>query len=153
MLKNMYNFLTLSEDLFTGGMPTVDQIKDAARQGVQLVVNLAPHDVIDALPNEEKLVTSLGMHYINIPVLWNTPTRDGLNRFMDVMDENRGKKILVHCQANFRATAFMALYRILRLGWNSEDAMKGMDMIWDVEDYPIWKMFILENLKRSQARL
>lgn len=153
MLKNMYNFLTLSEDLFTGGMPTVDQLEDAARQGVQLVVNLAPHDVIDALPNEEKLVTSLGMLYINIPVLWNTPTRDGLDRFMDVMDENRGKKILVHCQANFRATAFMALYRILRLGWNSEDAMKGMDMIWDVEDYPIWKMFILENLKRSQARL
>ena len=153
MLKNMYNFLTLSEDLFTGGMPTVDQLEDAARQGVQLVVNLAPHDVIDALPNEEKLVTSLGMHYLNIPVLWNTPTRDGLDRFMDVMDENRGKKILVHCQANFRATAFMALYRILRLGWNSEDAMKGMDMIWDVEDYPIWKMFILENLKRSQARL
>lgn len=153
MLKNMYNFLTLSEDLFTGGMPTVDQLEDAARQGVQLVINLAPHDVIDALPNEEKLVTSLGMHYLNIPVLWNTPTRDGLDRFMDVMDENRGKKILVHCQANFRATAFMALYRILRLGWNSEDAMKGMDMIWDVEDYPIWKMFILENLKRSQARL
>ncbi|MDQ2691942.1 MAG: protein tyrosine phosphatase family protein [Chloroflexota bacterium] len=152
MLKNMYNFLTLSEDLFTGGMPTVDQLEDAARQGVQVVVNLAPHDVIDALRDEEKLVTSLGMHYINIPVLWNTPTRDGLDRFMDAMDENKGKKILVHCQANFRATAFMALYRILRLGWNAEDAMKGMDMIWDVEDYPIWKMFILENLKRSQER-
>ena len=152
MLKNMYNFLTLSEDLFTGGMPTVDQLEDASRQGVQVVVNLAPHDVIDALRDEEKLVTSLGMHYINIPVLWNTPTRDGLDRFMDAMDENRGKKILVHCQANFRATAFMALYRILRLGWNAEDAMKGMDMIWDVEDYPIWKMFILENLKRSQER-
>ena len=152
MLKNMFNFLTLSENISTGGMPTVDQLEDAAQQGVQIVINLAPHDVIDALPNEEKLVTSLGMHYINIPVLWNTPTRDGLNRFMDVMDENRGKKILVHCQANFRATAFMALYRILRLGWNAEDAMKGMDMIWDVEDYPIWKMFILENLKRSQER-
>ena len=152
MLRNLYNFLTLSEDLFTGGMPTVDQLEDAARQGVQLVINLAPHDVIDALPNEEKLVTSLGMQYINIPVLWNTPTRDGLDRFMDVMDENKGKKILVHCQANFRATAFMALYRILRLGWNPEDATKGMDMIWDVEDYPIWKMFILENLKRSGER-
>lgn len=152
MLKNMYNFLTLSENLFTGGMPTVDQLEDAARQDVQIVINLAPHDVIDALPNEEQLVTSLGMRYINIPVVWNTPNRDGLDRFMDVMDENKDKKILVHCQANFRATAFMALYRILRLGWNSEDAMKGMDMIWDVEDYPVWKMFILENLKRSGER-
>lgn len=153
MLKNLYNFLSLSDDLFTGGMPTVDQLEDAAQQGVQVVINLAPHTVIDALPKEEELVTSLGMQYINIPVVWNTPTRDGLDRFMDAMDENRGKKILIHCQANFRATAFMALYRILRLGWNMEDAMKGMDMIWDVEDYPIWKMFIRENLKRSRARL
>ena len=152
MLKNMYNFLTLSENLFTGGMPTVDQLEDAAQQGVQIVINLAPHDVIDALPNEEQLATSLGMQYINIPVVWNTPTRDGLDRFMDVMDENKDKKILLHCQANFRATAFMALYRILRLGWSPEDAMKGMDMIWDVEDYPVWKMFILENLKRSGER-
>src|SRR5688500_10896985 len=133
MLKNLYNFLSLSDDLFTGGMPTVDQLEDAAQQGVQVVINLAPHTVIDALPKEEELVTSLGMQYINIPVVWNTPTRDGLDRFMDAMDENRGKKILIHCQANFRATAFMALYRILRLGWNMEDAMKGMDMIWDVE--------------------
>ena len=93
------------------------------------------------------------MQYLNIPVIWNTPTRDGLDRFMDVMDENPDKKILVHCQANFRATAFVALYRILRQGWNAEQAMEGMHQIWDAEDYPIWKMFIEENLKRSREGL
>jgi hypothetical protein len=70
---------------------------------------------------------------------------------MNVMDENKDKRILVHCQANFRATAFMALYRILRQGWNAEDAMAGMHKIWDAEEYPIWKMFIDENLRRSRA--
>jgi protein tyrosine phosphatase (PTP) superfamily phosphohydrolase (DUF442 family) len=93
------------------------------------------------------------MGYINIPVIWNTPTEDGLDRFMDVMDKYRDKRILVHCQANFRATAFMALYRILRQGWDEEEAMAGMYKIWDAEDYPIWKMFIEENLKRSRAGL
>ena len=149
MFEDIHNFLSLSESLFTGGMPNEEQLADAARRGVQLVINLAPHEVSNALPNETRIVTSLGMQYINIPVIWNTPNKDGLDRFMDAMDANKDKKILVHCQANFRATAFVAMYRILRQGWKEEDAMAGMHQIWDTEDYPIWKMFIEETLKRS----
>ena len=151
MFDGIYNFLALSENLFTGGMPTSEQLADAAQRGVQIVINLAPHEVSNALPGETELVTSLGMHYVNIPVIWTTPTKDGLDRFMDLMDENKDKRILVHCQANFRATAFVALYRILRQSWSAEDAMAGMPQIWDAEDYPIWKMFIEENLQRSRA--
>jgi hypothetical protein len=69
---------------------------------------------------------------------------------MDTMDSNKDKKILVHCQANFRATAFIAMYRILRQGWTQEHAMADMHQIWDEEDYPIWKMFIDDTLKRSR---
>ena len=153
MFEDIYNFLSLSEYLFTGGMPKAEELKDAAQHGVEMVINLAPHEVSNALPGEAELVTSLGMQYINIPVIWNTPTRDGLDRFMEIMEANKEKKILVHCQANFRATAFVALYRILRQGWNDDDAIAGMHKIWDAEDYPIWKMFIEENLKRSRAGL
>jgi protein tyrosine phosphatase (PTP) superfamily phosphohydrolase (DUF442 family) len=151
VFEEIYNFMALSDTLFTGGMPKAGQLTDAAQQGVQLVINLAPHNVPDALPNEQEWVTSLGMQYVNIPVLWSTPTKEGLDRFMAVMDENRDKRILVHCQANFRATAFVALYRILRHGWEPKDAIGDMHKIWDQEDYPIWKMFIEENLKRSRA--
>lgn len=153
MLEDIPNFLPLSETLLTGGMPNQEQLVDAAQRGVDLVINLAPHQVSNALPNETEIVASLGMQYINIPVIWTTPTRDGLDRFMDILEENKDKKILVHCQANFRATAFMALYRILRQGWNADEAMEGMHQIWDTEDYPIWKMFIEENLKRSREGL
>jgi protein tyrosine phosphatase (PTP) superfamily phosphohydrolase (DUF442 family) len=150
MFEDIYNFLKLSDTLFTGGMPKAEELTDAAQKGVDIVINLAPHDVPNALPDEADLVDSLGMQYFNIPVNWNTPTRDGLDRFIEVMDANSGKKILVHCQANFRATAFVALYRILRDGWNPDDAMAGMHQIWDEEDYPIWKMFIEQSLKRSR---
>jgi protein tyrosine phosphatase (PTP) superfamily phosphohydrolase (DUF442 family) len=151
MFEDMYNFLPLSETLFSGGMPSAEQLSDAAQQGVQVVINLAPHSVPNALPDEAKLVSSLGMQYVNIPVDWSTPTKDGLDRFMDTMDSNRDKKILVHCQANFRATAFIAMYRILRQGWTPDNAMADMHQIWDEEDYPIWKMFIEDTLKRSRG--
>ena len=150
MFEDMYNFLPLSDKLFSAGMPQTEQLTDAAQKGVQVVINLAPHEVHNALPGGAELVNSLGMQYVNIPVNWNTPTKEGLDRFIDVMDANQDRKILVHCQANFRATAFIALYRILRQGWKTEEAMQGMHQIWDEEDYPIWKMFIEETLKRSR---
>ena len=85
MLEDIYNFLALSENLCTGGMPTKEQLQDAAERGVDMVVNLAPHEVSNALAGETEIVTSLGMQYVNIPVIWNTPTKDGLDRFMDLI--------------------------------------------------------------------
>ena len=150
MFEEIYNFLRLSDKLYSGGMPKAEQMRAAAERGVEVVINLAPHTVRDALSGEEELVRSLGMHYHNIPVNWATPTKDGLDRFMEIMDHNKDRTIFVHCQANFRATAFIALYRILRQGWKAEDAMDDMHQIWDEEDYPIWKMFIEQTMRRSR---
>ena len=149
MFEEIRNFLPLSEKLFTGGMPDAEQLKDAAGKGVQVVINLALHDVPTALPEEEKLVKSLGMTYINIPVIWNNPTRENLNKFLDAMDAHSAEKTLVHCEANYRATAFPALYRILRQGWKREDALDVMHRIWSEEKYPVWKKFIEESVDNS----
>ena len=148
-MNDIYNFLYYHDKLSSSGMPTAEQMKSVAEAGVELVINLAPHDVPDAIQDELALVESLGMQYINIPVNWSTPTRDGLNVFIHTMDANKDKKIHVHCEANFRASAFILMYRILRLGWKSDDAFNVMHSIWDEDAYPVWKMFIDDALKRS----
>lgn len=148
-MKDIYNVLFYHENLSSSGMPTSEQMKEIAQAGVNLVINLAPHDVPNAIPDEPEVVRSLGMEYINIPVNWSTPTRDGLNLFMDAMDANRDKRIHVHCEANFRASAFILMYRVLRLGWKEEQAFEVMHSIWDEDAYPVWKMFIEDALKRS----
>ncbi len=150
-MKEIYNFLYYNDKLSSSGMPTEAQVKSIAEAGVQLVINLAPHDAPHAIPEEEKVVGSFGMEYINIPVNWGTPTRDGLNLFMDKMDANADKKVHVHCEANFRASAFIAMYRILRLGWKEPDAFDMMHTIWDEDAYPVWKMFIEDAIKRSST--
>lgn len=147
MYTQMKNFKQFSDNLFSAGMPTQAQLEDIQKQGVQLVINLAPHDSRDALPNEEKIVTSLGMQYINIPVDWNSPTKINLTNFMDFMDEFENKRILVHCQANFRASSFICMYKILRKNWNSDEALKVMREIWNDDAYPIWHEFIEEIVK------
>jgi protein tyrosine phosphatase (PTP) superfamily phosphohydrolase (DUF442 family) len=146
MLEDIYNFLALTERLLSSGMPTAGQMADVSKSGVDLVINLALPTSEKALPNEADLVTSLGMKYIGIPVEWKKPTRQNLDDFMNAMDANKDDKKLVHCQANYRATGFITLYRVLRLGWNEEDAFKDLRRIWNPDDYPVWKKFIEEDL-------
>jgi protein tyrosine phosphatase (PTP) superfamily phosphohydrolase (DUF442 family) len=146
-MKNIYNFLFFNNKLSSSGMPTTRQMKSVAEAGVELVVNLAPHDAPNGIPNETELVGALGMEYINIPVNWKAPAMHSLNTFMDAMEANSEKKIHVHCEANFRATAFITMYRILRLGWEPEKAFESMHRIWDEDAHPVWKLFIEDAIK------
>jgi protein tyrosine phosphatase (PTP) superfamily phosphohydrolase (DUF442 family) len=146
-MKDIFNYWYYDEKLTSSGMPTAEQVKLIAEAGRQLVINLAPHDSHNAIPNEAELVNSLGMEYINIPVTWRTPEPETLPRFMDAMDANKDKKIHVHCEANYRASSFIMMYRVLRLGWKKEDAIPIMERIWNPEDFPVWQKFIDEALK------
>jgi protein tyrosine phosphatase (PTP) superfamily phosphohydrolase (DUF442 family) len=145
-LADIYNFLPLSKSLLTGGMPTAEQLADAARAGVQVVINLAMPDSARALHDEAAIVGSLGMSYVGIPVDWEQPTQRNLDDFMDAMDANRDQMLLVHCQANYRVSGFIALYRVLRLGWTQDAALPDLRRIWQPEDYPVWMRFIDQYL-------
>ena len=146
MIEDIRNFLKLAENLLSSGMPTAEQMKSVAETGVNVVINLAPFDAKTDLANEGALVESLGMKYVNIPVDWEAPTRQNFDEFIKAMDENQNEKIFVHCRANYRATGFITLYRIKRLGWKQDEAFKDLRRIWNPDEYPIWKKFIEENL-------
>jgi protein tyrosine phosphatase (PTP) superfamily phosphohydrolase (DUF442 family) len=145
-VDEIYNYMQLGERLSSSGMPTPEQIKSIAEAGVEVMVNLAPHDVPRAIPNEAELVNALSMEYLHFPVIWRAPESETLTRFMNAMDIHKDKKIHVHCEANYRASAFIMLYRVLRLGWKKEDAIPIMEKMWNPEDFPVWQKFIDENL-------
>jgi len=146
-MENIYNFLKLNDNLFSSGMPTQEQIPSIAENGVQVVINLATSKSEGWIPNEKELMEAQNITYYSIPVDWDNPTMDDLNKFMDIMDGHMHQKILVHCQANFRATGFIALYRYNRLGWAEENAFKDLRKIWNPADYPIWQKFIEKSLR------
>jgi protein tyrosine phosphatase (PTP) superfamily phosphohydrolase (DUF442 family) len=146
MIEGIKNYLPLTETLMSSGMPTEAQLRSLAENKVDVVINLATSKSADALPDEKGTVESLGMRYFNIPVDWNNPTPEDLDQFMKIMDDHRESRILVHCQANYRATGFITLYRILRLGWKREDAFQDLQKIWNPRNYPVWHKFIEESL-------
>ena len=147
MLENIYNYLKLSDSLFSSGMPTPEQIPSITESGVQVVFNLATSKSEGWMPNEKELIEAQNITYYSIPVDWDNPTMDDLNTFMNIMDRHVRQKILVHCQANYRATGFIALYRYNCLGWSEENAFKDLRKIWNPAEFPIWENFIKKSLK------
>ena len=146
-LRDARNFREVDDTLLTAGQPTEAQLADAAGQGVQVVVNLALHDDPRySLKDEAGCVRDLGMEYIHIPVQFKAPTEENLLEFVAAMDAHTGEKTLVHCAANYRVTAFIGLYRVIRLGWSPEQAFETMRSVWEADD--VWKPFIAEMMKK-----
>jgi len=109
-LREIRNFVQLTEDVGTSGQPRREQFADIAAAGFDAVVNLALPTSDHAIAEEGSLVTDLGMRYVHIPVRFEAPTVDDLQTFFGVMNAFAGRKVWVHCVVNARVSAFMYLY-------------------------------------------
>ena len=50
------------------------------------------------------------MAYRHIPVKFEAPAVEDFRAFVSAMDEWSDRKVFVHCAANFRVSAFVAVY-------------------------------------------
>jgi protein tyrosine phosphatase (PTP) superfamily phosphohydrolase (DUF442 family) len=141
-IEEIYHYLRVDDQLFTGGQPTEEQLRAVAEQGVQTVINLAPISPRYSLADEPGLVQSLGMRYHHIPVDWDSPTAADFSTFEAVKQARPAGKTFIHCAANFRVTAFYSLFAQKHLGWSKAQADQFRASIWQGSDYPIWEAFI-----------
>lgn len=147
-LHSITNFRQASATLATSGQPLSEHFAAMAAAGYVAVINLALHnDPRYSLPDERGDVRMAGMDYLHIPVLFDKPTQRDLTAFMQAMDQYRGRQLWVHCAANMRVTAFVGLYRMLRLGWNRTEAFELMHSVW--EPNAVWAAFIETALSSS----
>jgi protein tyrosine phosphatase (PTP) superfamily phosphohydrolase (DUF442 family) len=145
------NFVRVDDKTITGGQPTGDQLRDAAAEGVQAVINLATLDARIAALEEAGLVQSLGLQYHHIPVVWDNPQPADFEAFARAMDRLRGQHVLIHCAANFRVTAFYGLYAMQSLGWTEAQADALRARVWQHHQYPIWEAFIQDMKARLKS--
>lgn len=140
VLETIANLRRLSAKVVTAGQPSEAQLGSVAEAGFEVVVNLGLAGRDYSLPDERRLVESLGLRYVHIPVEWERPTSEDLARFIAVMREVEGKSVFLHCAANKRVSVFMSLYRILVLGWSQEAALREVAEVWEPNE--VWRGFI-----------
>jgi protein tyrosine phosphatase (PTP) superfamily phosphohydrolase (DUF442 family) len=154
-VTEIYNFIQLDPATATSGQPSADQFRAARAAGYDVVINLAPDGLPTSLPDEAGLLAELGIAYHHIPVPWAAPDLTQLDRFCAVMETVAGSQKLIHCQANFRVTAFYALYAMAKLGWSRAQAEELIDRIWSsrpgFQMDEIWQAFVGAGMARATA--
>ena len=139
-IEAIRNYVALSEELATGGQPSEEQIQQLAQVGVECIINLGLLDPRYCLADEAGLVHSLGVEYHHIPVDFQAPTLEDLSQFFAAMQAAEGKRVFVHCAANYRVSSFVSLYGQARLGWTSAQATAHIQRLW--EPNAVWAAFI-----------
>ena len=118
------NFGQMDDRFYRGAQPGKKDYKDLAALGIKTVIDLRE----DPESYERPLVESLGMKYINIPMLGKKyPTPEVTDMFLKTVNDPATGKFFVHCAGGRHRTGAMgAVYRFQFYGWTFDQAYKEM---------------------------
>jgi len=148
-IEKIKHYLVVSEHIASSGQPRANQFDAIAAAGYQVVINLAMLNSMNAVADEQRIVTELNMVYLPIPVPFNEPTVQHLQAFFKAMQNAREQKIWVHCALNYRASAFLYHYHRLVLGQSENEAKKAMFPSW--QPNAVWQQFL--NITANEVQL
>jgi protein tyrosine phosphatase (PTP) superfamily phosphohydrolase (DUF442 family) len=138
------NLIVISERIVTAGQPSAAWLETLKEQRFDAVIYLAPPTVSDAVASEALVVGRQGLVFVNIPINFSKPTGADFMSFARVMDALDGRRVLVHCQVNMRASVMTFLYRVIRRKEDPVAAYEAVSRVW-VPQGP-WKELIRTQL-------
>ncbi|HVF43742.1 MAG TPA: hypothetical protein VM936_12055 [Pyrinomonadaceae bacterium] len=147
------NFGQMDERFFRGAEPKgIEDIQALKDIGINTVIDLQEKPA----PTERANVESLGMRYVNIPMVDKAyPKPEWVAAFLKTVDDPATGKFFVHCAGGRHRTGSMgAVYRFEKYGWNYEQVyaeMKQFDFYtsWGHGDF---KTFVQDYATQVQAR-
>lgn len=141
------NYREYSDNFASSGQPLETQFELLRSEGFERIIYIAFTNSDKAVPSEDFIVKELGMDYVHIPVIWKEPQASDFYAFADVMQRDPDKKTLLHCQVNYRATAFSFLYRVLYNHVPMVEAKADMNTIWEPDE--TWRELIFSILEEN----
>jgi len=144
-LSEIRNFREYSPTFASAGQPTKEQLGLLKGEGYERVAYIAFSNSRGAIADEDAIVKELGMDYVQVPVVWDAPSKSDFYAFAGAMQREPGRKTLLHCQANFRASAFAFLYRVLYEDIPVAQAKADMNSVWQPNE--TWRSLIFAVLE------
>ncbi len=110
--------------LITAGQPSAEQFRDAQTAGVSLIIDI--RDPMEPRPfDEAALVGSLGMRYLNVPVVAGALSDDLMDQLLAALRSNNGKPTMLHCASANRVGGPLIAYLMLDDGMAEQDAVQA----------------------------
>ena len=146
-LSDISNYREYSATFSSSGQPTKEQLELLKDDGFERIVYIAFSNNGNAFADEDVVVKELGMDYVHIPVIWDQPSTSDFYAFAGSMQREPDRKTLLHCQVNYRASAFSFLYRVLYADVPVADAKADMNSVWQPNE--TWQKLIFEILEEN----
>lgn len=146
-LSEISNYREYSPVFASSGQPSKTELDALAAAEYERIIYIAFSTSGKALENEDDIVKNLGMDYVHIPVIWDAPSNADFYAFADVMQRYPDKKTLLHCQVNYRASAFSFLYRVLYQDVSVAEAKADMNSVWQPNE--VWRDLIFSILNEN----
>jgi protein tyrosine phosphatase (PTP) superfamily phosphohydrolase (DUF442 family) len=140
------NVVEITPRLVTAGQPSAAALATLAVQGFAADIYLAPLTASDAVPDERRIVEAQGLVFVNIPIEFNSPTEQDFAAFVAALAPLQGRKVLVHCQVNMRASSMVFLYRVIVNKEDPQLAYESVARVWSPNGK--WRQFIVATLRR-----
>lgn len=145
-LNQIFNFKKIDTLISTAGLLNENQLSLLKSENYEAVVNLLPEEIEYAVKNESSIVEGQGLIYQYIPVDFSAPTQEDYQAFEQALLALSGKKVMLHCAANYRVSAFYAIFAHSHLGWSTSKAYEHISSIWSLEEHPVWEAFVQKML-------
>src|SRR5205823_8741901 len=117
------NFGEVTPELYRGGQPTPQGWQRLVKMGINVVVDLR----LTGAAQESREADRLGIKFVALPWHCLFPKDEVFARFLKLVQQNRSKKIFVHCRYGDDRTGMMiAAYRMAVQGWTPAEARKEM---------------------------
>jgi protein tyrosine phosphatase (PTP) superfamily phosphohydrolase (DUF442 family) len=141
-IKDSFNFRPITDTLTTSGVVGAERLRGLSAEGYQVLIDLLPESSPQAVADEREIVQSQGIDYVHIPVDFRHPRPSDFRAFAHALDAAPGKKIHIHCAANYRVSVFYAEYARALALWSDAEAEAFVGSLWEPRDYPGWPEFI-----------
>jgi len=129
-METARNFYQYSDKVLTAGQPTQSLLENAAKDGIQVVINVVRPGESIYNEKEADILQKQGIEYIHVPVSWSQPNKEQLQSFLKAMDKVGNRKVLVHCWANARASALVYAHRVSKAPDSASSEFETLRRVW-----------------------
>jgi tyrosine-protein phosphatase SIW14 len=147
--EHLPNFHRINENLFRGGQPTPEGVRQLAALGIKTIINF--RDQSEKVLREKTIAEEHGLKFINLHLSnWFASKDDEIHAVLEVIRNPAHHPVFIHCKRGAdRTGTVVAVYRMLFDGWTDQEAnreAKARGIGW-------WQVWMKDYIKDYYKRM
>jgi protein tyrosine/serine phosphatase len=120
--EDLPNFHEVNKNLFRGGQPTEEGIKQLSARGIKTVISF--RDTQEKVLREKKIVEANGMRFVNMRLNnWFKSSNHEIDAIIEEIRKPENRPVFIHCKRGAdRTGTVVAIYRMKYDGWTAKQA-------------------------------